>query len=653
MESARIKFTLLLVFIFCLCVSLLAEKHALLIAIGDYPEESGWHDISSANDLNYIQPLLGESGFDENNIIILRDAEATYSKIIKSFKNLTNRVNKADIVYLHISSHGQQVVDDNGDEIDNLDEAIVPYDSPRNYIKDTYEGHLLIRDDQIKQMLYEIRIKLGEKGQIVFLMDSCHSGTGTRGRGKSRGTNAIMGPTEINSNKDILQASDNTNDLIDVSETKDIAPLIALYGSGPHELNYEFIDQEGISVGSLTYAFSKILHKYGSSISSEELFERIRLKMLSIAPAQKPMFEGDGSLILFGNKQVQRKKYYSISKFESARLIEANIGYLQGFEKGEVIEVWHLNENRAITKGHIIDLGLTKSYIELDDKIETDVDILYKVKKLGIDLSGFKTTVSIRSLSSERWGSVLEGLRTSKLFDEKSNEAELYLGECEANESLELITKEGDIIYEGAKRKSDDYHLYKISNHIKAYAQSKFLREIHAEANGYQLELTLINLNDKKEDEIKVEKSKTIQLAEGDEIKLKIKNTGKKPAYYAILDIQPDHRISVMVPGGNLKAADFYIQPGETQILNYTLKIYPPYGVDVLKIIATDQPIDIESIVKHEGQVRGESKDLHPLEALFKFSYQDEETRSNTASSLEYNWDSSIESFIYEVVPKK
>ena len=68
----------LLILLVCLVWTLLSHaqhqptKRALIIAIGDYPKETGWPAISSANDVNLINSVLHRQGFTENNITVVQ-----------------------------------------------------------------------------------------------------------------------------------------------------------------------------------------------------------------------------------------------------------------------------------------------------------------------------------------------------------------------------------------------------------------------------------------------------------------------------------------------------------------------------------------------------------------------------------------------------
>jgi hypothetical protein len=165
-----------------------AEKKALLVAIGKYPESGGWASINSSNDVKIIKASLLSQGFKEENILTLTEENATKKNILETINTQWyNKLKKSDIAYFQFSGHGQQTADKDGDEIDGYDECIVPFDSPKKYVPGVYEGQNLITDDEIRESFTKIRQKLGPTGHMIVMLDACHSGTGTRGNPLARG----------------------------------------------------------------------------------------------------------------------------------------------------------------------------------------------------------------------------------------------------------------------------------------------------------------------------------------------------------------------------------------------------------------------------------------------------------------------------------
>jgi len=71
----------LLALIFIVSLANAQKKHALIFAIGDYPEDGGWSKISSAQDVGYIKNTLIKQGFSETNIKTILDSMTTKAEI--------------------------------------------------------------------------------------------------------------------------------------------------------------------------------------------------------------------------------------------------------------------------------------------------------------------------------------------------------------------------------------------------------------------------------------------------------------------------------------------------------------------------------------------------------------------------------------------
>jgi len=176
-------------------------KHALAIAIGDYPEYddgSGFEDINAANDLPLIRAAMARHGFPNEQVTVLADEDAKHDAILEALDGMIegDDIGPGDTVWIHYSGHGQQVTDDNGDEPDGYDEAIVAWDArSKSTAENPYRGEKHVRDDALGARFRALSAKLSPGGSLLVTMDSCHSGTSTRGAyaPKARGA-APLGP---------------------------------------------------------------------------------------------------------------------------------------------------------------------------------------------------------------------------------------------------------------------------------------------------------------------------------------------------------------------------------------------------------------------------------------------------------------------------
>lgn len=249
-------------FIIILCIVSLCcqaqQKHALIVAIANYPIESGWSKINSDNDKALLVPEFQRLGF---KVTILTNEQATKQGILRSLSQLAKQVNLQDKVCIHFSCHGQQMEDDNKDEPDGLDEALIPYDAKLSYQKGVYEGNNHLRDDELEEQLTIIRKKLGEKGTLLVTLDACHSGTADRNEeyvedddAPIRGTSAVF-----SSNPFFLSPESKKVEKQNIlPQQKGMSSYCIISACQPFQRNFE-TKVEGVYYGTLSYALYQTL----------------------------------------------------------------------------------------------------------------------------------------------------------------------------------------------------------------------------------------------------------------------------------------------------------------------------------------------------------------------------------------------------------
>lgn len=143
-------------------------KRALLIGVNDYravPSLQG-----SLNDIAAMQEVLVTRwGFARQNVRVLTNAQATRAGVLAALDQFVRDAQPNDTVYIHYSGHGSQVEDLNGDEQDGLDETLVPQDGRSGTVADITDDELDARFSRLKAT------------DALIVLDSCHSGTATRG----------------------------------------------------------------------------------------------------------------------------------------------------------------------------------------------------------------------------------------------------------------------------------------------------------------------------------------------------------------------------------------------------------------------------------------------------------------------------------------
>jgi hypothetical protein len=144
------------------------KKNALLVGINNYKTINGLQGC--INDVTNVRNVIKTFfGFTNTDIRVLTDERATKANILSRFEKMVSEGTQGDLLIFQFSGHGSQILDRNNDELnDHMDELICPYDMNWD------DG--FITDDMLGNILSGL--KKGVRMEII--LDSCHSGTGTR-----------------------------------------------------------------------------------------------------------------------------------------------------------------------------------------------------------------------------------------------------------------------------------------------------------------------------------------------------------------------------------------------------------------------------------------------------------------------------------------
>lgn len=654
------KKSLCLLFLFCLsCAVLNAQtKRALVIAVGNYPNPrvNGWPEISSTNDVPLIKAALAKQDF--KNIWTLIDAQATRVGIEKALDKLIDSSRSGDIVVIHISSHGQQIEDDNdGEEADGLDESIVPYgavySSDLNAFSRYSEGYL--RDDVFGEKITRLRNKLGSKGDILVTIDACHSGTGSRGPAtvKSRGGNAPMVSTNFAKKtqagkkdvKGVFKESTAT------ALNKDAATYVVISGAQAQEKNYECLDDEGNTTGSLSYALGKALSTISGKLTYRGLFAQIEDVMREKAPQQKPVLEGDGiDRQLFGGKVEIQKPYLQVDlSLSNSDTIYVNSGSVAGVTPGSLVGFFPSGTSKpdmqdTLAAGIVVSATNFTAVIKLN---QSRADFAQKAPwpfVLEMSYGSAPVNLILDSLDAGNAKKVKDALKelTNMNF---GNNGELYLVPSDSRNGYSLRFANSGVIFDD---NIDLNNAPAVKNLMKRYARYRYLRDLRVSEDELSVDIRLVFLDAKKNIDEKRTAERTkfgvLELQEGDTVYLKIKNMGRKRAYINVVDIQPDGYINPIMPNRKLKdmkglprplTPDQCVVNAGDSVLNrdMMITIAPPYGEEIFKVFLSTAQLDLEELLAGNSDENSKSRGiLNNLAKTFKNSNNITTRGAGTAS---------------------
>ena len=142
---------------------------AFLTGINDY-ETIG--DLRGCvNDTRSLKKLLVDHfGFRKSSIRVRTDTQVTKKELRKGWKWLTSDATPGDRLVFHFSGHGSYIADLDQDEPDHADELLCLYGM------DWSDPDSYLPDDELREWTREIPDGIS----VTFVLDCCHSGTGTR-----------------------------------------------------------------------------------------------------------------------------------------------------------------------------------------------------------------------------------------------------------------------------------------------------------------------------------------------------------------------------------------------------------------------------------------------------------------------------------------
>lgn len=152
-----------------------SRRLALIVGVSRYRDPLATPLPGASNDAKRMYDLLTREngyGFAKANVCLLLDEDATVEGFKSSFaRTLVDRAQSNDVAFVFFAGHGSQTPDANRDEPDEMDETLVFNDSRSGGVPD-------LVDDEFNAMLARLSAKTRH---IVVILDSCNSGTATRG----------------------------------------------------------------------------------------------------------------------------------------------------------------------------------------------------------------------------------------------------------------------------------------------------------------------------------------------------------------------------------------------------------------------------------------------------------------------------------------
>lgn len=637
-------------------------KRALIVAISKYDAATGWRTIHSTNDVPMVRAALLTQGFQD--IHVLTNAQATAAGIRQAFDEHLLPATAGDVVVFHFSGHGQRLTDDDdNEEVDGYDEALVPFDAPKNP-GPGYDGSKHLRDDEVHDLVQRLRARVAadathDAGNVVVLLDSCFSGTGGRGDTFRGGADPI-GPPRAGHRPEARGQMGGGFFTRGESTAEDprLAPYVVFSAAQANQVDQEMEDptRRNVMVGPLSWALGRALATLQGEPTYRNLFAEVRAHMREQYVPNEPQIEGDEDTRIFSGQAVTQKPFVRIvSAAADGREVKLEMGALGNLLAGAEVEI-HRAGTLQPTAGSLLAVGkvvgrpgLTSSTARLDRAVARrtlergrgfvtryafgDLRMRVQVKDLGDP-----------ALRTEILALLREKVAAAELVD-SNPEVTVELDTPEpptAPRPVTVSTATGTVILNRVARTTPGL-ADAISNRLLDLARNRYLSRVSLDDPKlrYRLEIIPVEVSDCEDPSRPEIRNCTVEeipkarwLSAGGQIQLPIGSwytirvqPGEIAAHVSVLDLMADGRIHNYWPPGGQEQPWRTDRPVELDAL---FRVTEPDGIEKVLLFATREPINFwpfetQETLAARGEPRGEE-----LVALDVFAplFDDERVRS-------------------------
>lgn len=609
------------------------KKIALIIAISKY-KDSLWRPINSTNDIPLIEQALMAHGFLEQNIYVVKDKDATKEGILGRLNDeFIPKIEKNDIVYFHFSGHGQRIRDNNCDEIDGFDESLVPHDGPARP-GTSYAGEKHIRDDDVEKIVNALRLAAGPKGDVIVALDSCFSGTGSRGFAPVRG-----GEPRIGSAQECENRSDTSKTIIGSNENPDMAKHVVFSASRFNELAREVEVAPKKYVGSLSLGLSSALPDASMDTTYRHLFEGVKRNMAANV-RNNPQLEGEANRKIFGGSAVTQEPYYEVVGIKE-NLVRIRAGKIRGVLEGATVE-FHAPGTRTpasstlIASGEVVGADAIFSDVMIDNPTD-DESVLTESSAFVTDAAFGTLIIKVRIVSDDAaWTeSLTERIDELKVAQATADPtAELEIRDLRQNSgTVQIIDPSDDFVV--TEYSGSDPNLPKhVADLLQSYAKNKFLKGFELQARGIAGKLEILHCEAECEldaftgrekcdckalvplSEAKIEGEST-KVVIGEKYKFRIINTGLRATYNYLLALISNGDIALLYPPLNTDGQT--LARAKSFEVDTVFEMGEPRGTDVVMLVSSIDPIDFWPVVS--GSASGSKGSKNSFDLLMEDSF--------------------------------
>ena len=579
-------------------------KRALLIGINNYkyperisPLEGSLNDVEDMR-----QVLVGKFEFAPENILVLKDAQATHAGIMNAIHtHLIDKAKPGDIIVIHYSGHGSQMKDVTGKMPNGLDESIVPYDSR------DLEGKVFdISGAEFHTALVQLAAKTPD---ITVILDSCHSGT------LVRGARVRFIPTDT---RDIPPPVATAMRGVSAAPADSTTPRFAFISAATSKENAFEQFADGHDHGALTYFLTRQLRTARAGVTYRDIMDPVIANVTAYFPGQHPALEGaEADQHVFADGSSLAGTYIPASpSLLDPHHVTLNVGDAEGATVGSTFDIYPPGSKRFAPPerptGRVQLLTVSAFTSEASmlpggkvapSSRAVEREHHYVSAKARVFLDGVDHSPVLQQIQS-----ALGNIRYAQAVD-RPTLCNIQLRQTGANI---LILAADSTTLSTPVAAADPQAVNKLLQQLQMWAKWYNVLSIRNPQNGIDVNFKLAGQQTR--DPVARVGKPDMGVTEGDEITATLTNNSDRDLYVVILDLSSDGSISVAYP--TQIGADIVIKPQLT--LSHSFSTFVPRGrsfvTDVLKVFVSYKPLDLTPLTQGAiHSTRGESDPLQDL----------------------------------------
>jgi len=553
-----------------------ASTHwALIIGITDYINfddvEGGdlpgaEHDARSMRDV-----LVWHYDFPEENVRVLLNREATKEAIEEGITGwLVSNARPGDNVVIYFAGHGSQMWDESGDEDDGLDETLAPADVSRTSTEND------ISDDTFNEWLAML-----PAGNIVVVLDTCNSGTGTRavtpfsrGRLLGRDINDVERPATVT-----RRALPGQNDQTGFDSGQ--ARVLELAAAEPFQQAVDafFPAEDGAEPfhgGAFTTFLVRELWRASSKTTYEEIFRNSYEALKRNRFQQDPQISEDVSLKNFrlffveGGDDGVIDGTIPVASVSGATAELAG-GMVLGLTKGSILET----ESGA--KLVVEAVGQRRTTVNI---VSGSVDAGDQARLTGFRYASLPLLVNLGSADSEAIASLRAALADDsgiRLLEDADAFGHLIIRR--SGRETRIVGSDGFVRHEGLPTGAAAGE--PLAGALRREAAAKRLADMDNPGQRFGVELEI--------------SGGRTTLGLGETLSFTVKS--ERAGYVTLVDLSTDGTVAMLLPNGDqpsqrIEAGRTLTYPGPDS--GVELMVQAPVGPSMVRVFVTEEPLNIE-----------------------------------------------------------